>query len=140
MQFPFAQGFTFIARRWRNLMNAELRALGQRQARWGTLYWIAVFGDSVNQTELAERIGVAHRTLERILDGLEKDGLIQRRASDRDQRANVLRLTEAAAPVMRKIAGVQDIVRARLLAGINTHDLKVCVSVFARILTNLDGL
>jgi MarR family transcriptional regulator, transcriptional regulator for hemolysin len=138
MQFPFAQGFTFIARRWRNLMNVELRELGQRRVRWGTLYWIAVFGDNVNQSELGERIGVSQRTLERVLNGLERDGLIQRRAADRDKRAKVARLTKAAAPVMRKIARIQDIVRARLLAGIDAHELKVCVSVFARILANLD--
>src|SRR5262245_28038040 len=40
MNYPFAQGLTFVARRWRNLMNEELRAVGQSQARWGTLYWI----------------------------------------------------------------------------------------------------
>src|SRR5262245_41163711 len=45
MNYPFSQGITFVARRWRNLMNEELRAVGQSQARWGTLYWIAVFGD-----------------------------------------------------------------------------------------------
>src|ERR1700755_967776 len=65
MNYPFSQGLTFVARRWRNLMNEELRAVGQSQARWGTLYWIAVFGDTVNQTELADRIGVEQPTLGR---------------------------------------------------------------------------
>ncbi len=36
MNYPFSQGLTFVARRWRNLMNEELRAVGQSQARWGT--------------------------------------------------------------------------------------------------------
>src|SRR5947209_3882862 len=58
LHYTFAQSLTFLARRWRNLMNQELRSVGQSQARWGTLYWIDVFGDSLNQTELADRIGV----------------------------------------------------------------------------------
>jgi hypothetical protein len=53
MHYTFSQSLIFLARRWRNLMNRELSSVGQSQARWGTLYWINVFGDSLNQTELA---------------------------------------------------------------------------------------
>src|SRR6185437_12202530 len=80
MNYPFSQGLTFVARRWRNLMNEELRAVGQSQARWGILYWITVFGDTVNQTELADRIGVEQPTLGRVLRDLESEGLITRAA------------------------------------------------------------
>jgi len=86
MNYPFSQGLTFVARRWRNLMNEELRAVGQSQARWGILYWIAVFGDTVNQTELADRIGVEQPTLGRVLRDLEAEGLIERqRRGDRQR-------------------------------------------------------
>jgi DNA-binding HxlR family transcriptional regulator len=82
MNYPFSQGLTFVARRWRNLMNDELRAAGQSQARWGTLYWITVFGDTVNQTELAGRIGVEQQTLGRVLRDLESAGVITRVSGD----------------------------------------------------------
>ena len=138
MKYPFSQGLTFVARRWRNLMNDELRALGQSQARWGTLYWIAVFGDTVNQTELADRIGVEQPTLGRVLRDLEAEGLIMRAPGDADRRAKVIRLTEAAKPLMREINVIQERVRARLLGGISAKDLTVCMAVFARILSNMD--
>jgi MarR family transcriptional regulator for hemolysin len=138
MRFPFTQGLTFVARRWRNLMNEELGAIGQSQARWGVLYWIAVFGDSVNQTELAERIGVEQPTLGRILDGLERDGLIERRMRSADQRAKVIQLTRAARPVMRQIGRIGTAVSRRLLDGIDPQHLIVCMSVFARILDNFE--
>src|SRR5690242_10127178 len=83
----FSQGLAFVARRWRNLMNQEMAALGQSQARWGTLFWIDVFGDSVNQTQLAERIGIEQPTLGRVLASLEKDGLIERVPGPTDRRA-----------------------------------------------------
>jgi MarR family transcriptional regulator for hemolysin len=139
MNYPFAQGLTFVARRWRNLMNEELRAVGQSQARWGTLYWIAVFGDTVNQTELASRIGVEQPTLGRILRDLEEEGLIERAAGSADRRAKVIRLTPAARPVMRQINRIAESVRARLLRDIDPKDLTVCMSVFAKILENLDA-
>jgi MarR family transcriptional regulator, transcriptional regulator for hemolysin len=138
MSYPFSQGLTFVARRWRNLMNEELRAVGQSQARWGTLYWIAVFGDTVNQTELADRIGVEQPTLGRVLRDLEAEGLIERASGSADRRAKVIRLTPAAKPVMRQINRIQESVRARLLRGIDPKDLTVCMSVFAQILANLD--
>jgi MarR family transcriptional regulator, transcriptional regulator for hemolysin len=138
MNYPFSQGLTFVARRWRNLMNEELRAVGQSQARWGTLYWIAVFGDTVNQTELADRIGVEQPTLGRVLRDLEAEGLIERTPGSADRRAKVIRLTAAAKPVMKQINRIQDAVRARLLRDIDPKDLTVCMAVFAQILANMD--
>jgi MarR family transcriptional regulator, transcriptional regulator for hemolysin len=138
LNYPFSQGLTFVARRWRNLMNEELRAVGQSQARWGTLYWIAVFGDTVNQTELADRIGVEQPTLGRVLRDLEAEGLIERASGSADRRAKVIRLTAAAKPVMKQINRIQEAVRARLLRDIDPKDLTVCMSVFAQILANMD--
>jgi MarR family transcriptional regulator, transcriptional regulator for hemolysin len=138
MNYPFSQGLIFLARRWRNLMNEELRKVGQSQARWGTLYWIAVFGDTVNQTELADRIGVEQPTLGRVLRDLEAEGLIERAAGTGDRRAKVIRLTAAAKPVMRQITRIQESVRARLLGGIDPKELTVCMGVFAQILANMD--
>ncbi len=139
VNYPFSQGLTFVARRWRNLMNEELRACGQSQARWGTLYWIKVFGDSVNQTELADRIGVEQPTLGRVLRDLEAQGLIERLPGKGDRRAKMIRLTEAAEPVMREINRIQNAVRTRLLRGVDPQDLGTCMSVFAKILANMDA-
>jgi MarR family transcriptional regulator for hemolysin len=139
MHYTFSQSVIFLARRWRNLMNQELSRVGQSQARWGTLYWIDVFGDSLNQTELADRIGVEQQTLGRVLRDLQHEGLIERVSSKHDQRAKVIRLTPAADPVMRQIAAIQETVRRKLLRNIPPEDLSTCMSVFAAILANMDA-
>jgi MarR family transcriptional regulator, transcriptional regulator for hemolysin len=133
----FAQGLVFVSRRWRNLMNQELGRIGQSQARWTTLYWINVYGDSVNQTELATRIGVEQQTLGRVLRELHKEGLIERVGSKQDRRAKVIRLTRAADPVMRQIAAIQVVVRQKLLQDIPARDLETCMAVFDAILANI---
>jgi MarR family transcriptional regulator, transcriptional regulator for hemolysin len=133
----FAQGLVFVSRRWRNLMNQELGRIGQSQARWTTLYWINVYGDSVNQTELATRIGVEQQTLGRVLRELHKEGLIERVGSKQDRRAKVIRLTRAADPVMRQIAAIQVSVRQKLLKDIPARDLETCMAVFTAILANI---
>jgi len=119
-------------------MNEELQAVGQSHARWGTLFWIDVFGDRINQTQLADRMGVEQPTLGRILHKLEVDGLIERRASSADLRARVIRLTPASASLMKKINRIQNTVRASLLRGIDPADLASCLEVFAKILDNMD--
>jgi len=139
LHYTFSQSLIFLARRWRNLMNQELSSVGQSQARWGTLYWIDVFGDTLNQTELADRIGVEQQTLGRVLRDLQSEGLIERVPSEHDQRAKVIRLTSAADPVMRQIGAIQEAVRKKLLKNIPPEHLGVCMSVFAAILANMDA-
>lgn len=138
IKYSYSQGLTFVARRWRNVMNEELQAFGQSHARWGTLYWISVFGDTVNQTQLAERMGIEQPTLGRVLRELEADGLIRRRASRQDGRARVVELTPASKPLMLKINRIQNTVRADLLRDIDPTQLAACLAVFAKILDNAD--
>ena len=138
IKYSFSQGLTFVARRWRNAMNEALQAVGQSHARWGTLYWISVFGNRVNQTQLAARMGVEQPTLGRVLRELEADGLIWRRAPSGDRRARVIELTPASKPLMQKINRIQNMVRASLLKDIDAAQLASCLAVFAKILDNID--
>jgi MarR family transcriptional regulator, transcriptional regulator for hemolysin len=138
IKYSFSQGLTFVARRWRNIMNEDLYEFGQSHVRWGTLYWISMFGDRVNQTQLAERMGIEQPTLGRVLRDLEADGLIARRAPAGDRRARVITLTPASKPLMQKINRVQNMVRTSLLKGIDAVELASCLAVFARILENAE--
>jgi len=138
VQYSFSQGLTFVARRWRNVMNEALLAAGQSHVRWGTLYWITVFGDRVNQTQLAERMGIEQPTLGRVLRDLETDGLIQRRAAKGDRRAKVIELTKASKPLMQRINQIQNSIRASLIKDISAEELAACLTVFAKILDNAD--
>ena len=138
IKYSFSQGLTFVARRWRNVMNEDLYEFGQSHVRWGTLYWISVFGDRVNQTQLAQRMRIEQPTLGRVLRELEADGLIARRAPSGDRRARVISLTAASRPLMQKINRIQNTVRASLLKGIEPAELAGCLAVFAKILVNAD--
>ncbi len=58
MKLKFTRRVIFVARRWRNRINDELRKTGHSHARWMTLMWIHLLGGQANHRELAERIGV----------------------------------------------------------------------------------
>jgi MarR family transcriptional regulator, transcriptional regulator for hemolysin len=140
VHYSFSQGLAFVARRWRNVMNDALLTVGQSHVRWGTLYWITVFGDRVNQTQLAKCMGIEQQSLGHVLHDLEADGLIQRRAPKGDRRARVIALTSASKPLMKKINGIQNEVRAALVRDISKAELAACLTVFAKILRNADQL
>ena len=138
IKYSFSQGLTFVARRWRNVMNEALLAVGQSHVRWGTLYWITVFGDRVNQTQLAERMGIEQPTLGRVLRELEAEGIIRRRASKEDRRARIIELTPASKLLMNRINQIQSSIRDELTRDISHGELAACLTVFAKILENAD--
>jgi MarR family transcriptional regulator, transcriptional regulator for hemolysin len=102
------------------------------------LYWITVFGDRVNQTQLAERMGIEQPTLGRVLRELEAEGIIRRRASKEDRRARIIELTPASKPLMSRINQIQSSIRDELTRDISHEELAACLTVFAKILENAD--
>jgi MarR family transcriptional regulator for hemolysin len=133
----FARALGTVWRQWRRRLDVRFGELGLTQARWGVLSELSR-QDEMTQIELARMIGIEGPTLVRLLDGLQKAGLIERRPSAEDRRAKKLRLTEAAMPLiaeMRKIAAES---RADVLEGVPDHDLRVATRVLDRIAANLD--
>ena len=133
----FAMELGKVARRWRTRLDSRLRAMGLTQARWLALLELSR-ADGLTQRDLAATLGVEGPTLVRLLDGLEAQGLIERQSCPDDRRAKRVRLTEAAAPVLREIRKIADATRRELLEGVATEDLSVARRVLAMIAGRLE--
>lgn len=71
-----------------------LAAQGLSQGRFAVLCFLNREPDkAVNQTHLAEAYGVSKATVTGLIDGLERDGLVERLADPADRRASLVRLT-----------------------------------------------
>jgi MarR family transcriptional regulator for hemolysin len=127
-----------FARRWRTRLNEQLAAIGQTQARWESLFWIEISGGRATQRELAERVGIEGPTFARMLDRLEEEGLVERRASQSDRRTKTIALKKHAAPRLKEISDVTDKLRAELMKDIDSADLATCIAVFQRLLARLE--
>ena len=138
LNFRFTGRLNLIARRYRARLNEELRAIGQTQARWDALFWISVAGDSATQSELAESMGVEGPTLVRMLNRLEQEGLVERRATPGDRRAKTIRLKGAAEEVLARIAALSGPFRDGILKDIEPDELRTCLSVLDRIMGRLE--
>ena len=125
------------ARTWRTKLDERLSPLGLTQARWLVLMHLSRMGGESLQKELAFIVGVEGPTLVRVLDGLERLGLVQRLGVEGDERARLIRLTPKAASVISDIMRIGIKLRGEALAGISDEDIESFFRVLEAILANL---
>jgi len=124
----------FLARRWRNLLDQALRATGDSHARWVTLLWVDLLAGRGNLGELAEQVGVELPTLVRLLDSLEREGLVQRRALPASNRAKTVVLTAKARPVLRAMTEVVARTRAEFLRDVDEQRLDAALELLDAVM------
>ena len=107
-----------VARRWRSLLDDKLRLIGQSSARMEALGAIMNAPSLSAQVDIAKRLRIEGPTMTRMLDTLEKDGLVERLADPSDRRTKQLRLTAEGEKVLEEIFAIADEMRGRLLGGL----------------------
>ncbi|WP_458096978.1 MarR family winged helix-turn-helix transcriptional regulator [Roseomonas sp. WA12] len=140
---PHAEFVTALRRltqRWRTRWDAELRASGQTLGRARALMLLSQAGGSAMQRDLAAQLSVEHPTLVRLLDGLEKQGLIRREPVPGNGRANRIVLAPAARPLVEEVEAVSDALRQRVLNDIPLADLETALRVLESVSAKLDAL
>lgn len=124
--FDFAFSVARIARRLRQAVDAELRVLGLTEATWRPLVHVRRLGDGVRQKELAASLSIEGPSLVRLLDNLERRGLIERREDETDRRARGIHLTRAGRDLAVRAARVGMAIQKRMLATVPAKDLEAC--------------
>jgi MarR family transcriptional regulator for hemolysin len=92
----------------------------------------------VRQKELATALGIEGPSLVRLLDSLERRGLIERREDEYDRRARGIHLTQAGHDLAVRVAKVGTEIQLRLLESVPPGDLEICQRVLAQIEHKLD--
>ncbi|AAZ34046.1 MarR family transcriptional regulator [Pseudomonas amygdali pv. tabaci str. ATCC 11528] len=134
----FGMQLGHLTRGWRAELDRRLADLGLSQARWLVLLHLARFAEPPTQRELAQSVGVEGPTLARLLDSLEKQGLVQRQAVVEDRRAKKILLSDTALPLIEKIETIANVLRIELFEGVSEEDLRVSMRVHSQILANLE--
>lgn len=137
-QFPFA--VARVTRRWRKLLDERLKDLGVTQARWTTMVYLQQGGEGLTQRELASLMAIENPTLVRLLDSLEQQGLIERRACQHDRRARRLFLTKAGKAFMEDLGERAAALRKEMLDGVTDKEIECALKVFHKIMENGERL
>jgi MarR family transcriptional regulator, transcriptional regulator for hemolysin len=96
--------------------------------------------EGVSQARLAELADVDAMTMVRILDRMEADGLLERRADPGDRRARRLYLTAKAKPLLDEIWRLAEATRAETFAGISQPDRETFIALLERMHRNICDL
>lgn len=123
---------------YQRAMNQELTPTGITFRQCQVLGWLAVKGP-LSQVDLADCMNIEPSTLVRVLDRMERDGLLARHASVQDRRIRVIEPTKKAEPVWKQIIACAERVRARATAGLSAKELKALRETLAKIQANLSG-
>ncbi|WP_417616823.1 transcriptional regulator SlyA [Oceanisphaera sp.] len=128
-----------LVRQWRWINDERLKPLNLTQSRWITLTHLK-YEDGILQHQLARRVGVESPSLVRTLDGLERQGLVERRPSANDRRGKTVHLTAQASALMSEMETILDETRNQVLAGLSEQDINEFTRVAERISQNLHRL
>jgi MarR family transcriptional regulator for hemolysin len=134
-------GFTYrvilCARRYRALLDEQLRPLGYGTARMEALSTIHRSPEPSAQIAIAKRIGIEGPTLTRMLDALEAEGLVVRRADPTDRRTKLIELTDAGRKAHEEITAVAHAFRHTVLKDLTDTELDTVNAITGRLLTSL---
>jgi MarR family transcriptional regulator for hemolysin len=134
-------GFTYrtvlFARRYRALLDEKLRPLGYGTARMEALSTIHRAREPSAQIAIAKRIGIEGPTLTRMLDALEAEGLVIRRADPNDRRTKLIELTADGKRALDEIMAVAHTFRKSVLSALSDAELDTVNKVTDTLLTNL---
>jgi MarR family transcriptional regulator for hemolysin len=128
-----------VARKWRSLLDERLRLIGQSSARMEALAAIMNSPALSAQVNIAKRLRIEGPTMTRMLDTLEKDGLVERLSDPADRRSKQLRVTPEGESVLADIFAITDALRDRLLEGIPAERMDEMNAFLMMLTDRLEG-
>ncbi|WP_336980904.1 MarR family winged helix-turn-helix transcriptional regulator [Altererythrobacter fulvus] len=133
-EFRTSRLLVLAARSWMYRIDNLLRQeTGQSRARWQVLFAIAFAEQPATMSDIAHRARVQWPTLVRVVEGMERDGLIKREDNPADKRSKLLRLTPAGDDVVAHIQPTLDRERATLLSSLSDEELTQCTAMLQKV-------
>jgi MarR family transcriptional regulator for hemolysin len=124
-------------RQWRRAADLRLQPYDLTEATWLPLVHIGRAAQPPRQKDLAASMYVDNSSVVRLLDNLEKAGLIQRKEGA-DRRAKIILLTPRGRAIADRVEAVARRVRQDALAGLSEKDIETTIRVLDHIYTALE--
>ena len=122
---------------WHLRMNQHLRPLGLTLTQFSLLaglYWLSRQGEAVTQQRLADYAHTDKMMTSKVLQTLERKGLVERHRHGHDGRAKQLQLTDAGESLLRQAHAVMEPADARFFGPLQAE-----AGLFNQLLARLIG-
>ena len=135
----FSESLFMAMHAWRIELDRRLRPLGFSHSRWLLLLHLSR-NDGCTHRELALSMGIEAATLVRLVDHMEKEGLLKRCGSETDRRVKHLHLSEEGKKAVVNIRSYAADLRKEVLAGLSQSEIKTALDVLNNIRGKLGTL
>jgi MarR family transcriptional regulator, transcriptional regulator for hemolysin len=132
----FAESLHLVAHAWRTELDRRLRPSGFSHSRWLLLLHLSR-NDGCTHRELAQHMGIEAATLVRLVDRMEREGMLKRRGSDTDRRVKHLHLSAAGKKSVELIRSHAAVLRKEILSGSSKENIGICIEVLGSIRNKL---
>ena len=120
-------------------LDAELTPIGLTWAQGTTLLWIANSRGATSSAELCRVIGCDTGSMTRMLDRLERKGLIRRERRVEDRRVVNLTITATGNELCAKVPPLAEAVFQKFARDFSVEELLVLKGLLRRLLANADA-
>ncbi|MDP1752791.1 MAG: MarR family transcriptional regulator [Reyranella sp.] len=117
----------------------EVRPLGATLQIWRVLAALRE-RDGRRMGDLSETTSIEVSTLTRLVDGMEKKGLVARRRDAADARAVALHVTPAGRRLTQRLVPIAERYETVALAGFNAVEAEALKAALRRLYANMDAL
>jgi MarR family transcriptional regulator for hemolysin len=136
----FAETLYLLTNAWKSALDRRLKPLGLSRSKWMLMVALYQDGEHASQRALAERLGIEGPSLVRLLDRMERDGLVERRAVDGDRRVKSVHLSRKGQSQLETIRGIAGSLRQELMAGLPAQDVDTAMAVLTQIRQRAESL
>ena len=126
-------GIIAVGQSWKRLFRQIMAEQGLNNIPVLPLSTLLQDGDGIRQRELAKRLGVESTAVVRVLDNLEKDGLVKREEDSKDRRAKLIFLTDKGRSLAVRILGIRMSLREEILREVSLEELKATERLLAKV-------
>lgn len=127
----------FAARDWRTLLDERMKPMGMSDARWTVLFGMRMLGKPSPQHHIADLLGVTGPTLVRMLDKLERAGLVRRVISEEDRRVKLVELLPAGNDMVEPLLDVVLSLESDLLDSFSDEERKELCRLLKKLFKQL---
>lgn len=134
--YSMLNGIASLAVARRMQKNFRAKGLDITIEQWSILYHLWK-EDELSQQELCYRSYKDKPSITRLVDNLEKQNLVERKASDTDRRINKICLTEEGRNLQEKTIEIANQTMDEALLGVNKEQIDLVRQVLQKVYDNL---
>lgn len=124
-----------VSKKIADVFNEKLNNYDITRVQWIALYFLGK-SESINQTELADKMDIKKSTMVRLIDRMEKEGYVRRKKDIEDRRITYICLTALGKKIRKELLPFGKEFSDLITRDISDEDMKIFKKVLNKLVEN----